>query len=69
MSTNVRSWPLLMEGGGAYLGPISWVVHNSCLGFLGEVGDTLPCREMIGGVGGWGTPGKMPGNVNLFHGD
>lgn len=28
-------WWLVVGGGGAYLGAVSWVVYNSCLGFLG----------------------------------
>lgn len=64
------------EKGGAYLGAVSWVVYNSCLGFLGggrrhftmQGGDGLDGREVFEGGGGE-APRKMPRNTNLFHGD
>lgn len=55
--------------GGAYLGAVSWVVNNSCLGFLGggRRHFTMQGRDGEGEEGR--APGKMPGNSNLFHDD
>ena len=39
----------------SYLGAVSWVVHDSGLWFLGEVGDSLPCREPTREPGMWNT--------------
>lgn len=53
-----------MGEGAAYLGAVSWVVYNSCLGFLGGGRRHFNMQ----GEDGWGAPGKMPGNTNIFHG-
>lgn len=57
-------WWLAVGEGAAYLGAVSWVVYNSCLGFLrgGRRHFT-----MQGGDDGGGAAGKMPDNTNVFH--
>lgn len=56
-------WWLVVGKATAYLGAISWVVYNGCLGFLGGGRRHFTMQ----GRDAYRTPGKMPGNTSVFH--